>query len=139
MLSSHRSWYALLLLLPAAAYFGCGGRTSSVEGQVKFKDGSDVAALANYEIALEHEESKTSATGQIGPDGKFTVSTFGAGDGALPGKHKVAITPPTSPDPDKPPQKSKLPAKYEDFDASGLVVEIKPGRTPVELVLEKAK
>jgi hypothetical protein len=117
---------------------GCGGRTASVQGRVKFKDGSDVASLANYEIAFEHEESKTSATGQIGPDGTFTVSTFGSGDGALPGKHKVIITPPTSPDPDKPPQKSKLPAKYENFDSSDLFVEIKPGRNPVELELDKS-
>jgi hypothetical protein len=130
-------WCALTLVA-AVWCVGCGGRTASVQGRVKFKDGSDVAALANYEVSFEHQESKTSATGPIGPDGTFTVSTFGSGDGALPGKHRVAITPPPSPDPDKPPQKSKLPTKYEDFNASGLEVEIKPGRNPIEFELDKA-
>ena len=129
----------LIVVLTVAIGGGCGGgRTGAVEGRVKFKDGSDVSVLGGYEIALEHQSSKTSATGQIEADGTFTVTTFAAGDGALPGTHRVAITPPTAPDPDKPPQKSKLPEKYGDFAASGLVMEVKPGRNRVELELERA-
>jgi hypothetical protein len=123
----------LLLFVPA-----CGGKTVPVSGHLKFKDGSDSSALAGYEIALETTEgTKTSAGGQIAASGSFKVSTFGVEDGALPGKHRVAITPPASSDPDKPPPKSKLPAKYESFDTSGLTVEIKPGQKNVELELER--
>jgi hypothetical protein len=126
---------AMVLLVLVAN--GCGGKTAAVEGQVKFKDGNDVSVLGGYEIAFEHEESKTSATGQILADGTFTITTFAPGDGALPGKHRVAITQPTAPDPDKPPQKSKVPEKYADFSSSGLAVEIKPGRNAVTLELER--
>jgi hypothetical protein len=117
---------------------GCGGKTSPVQGRVKFKDGSDPGVLVGYGVAFEAEETKTSGVGDIQPDGTFTISTFGAADGALPGKHRVTISPPQAPDTDKPPQKSKLPAKYQDFNSSGLTVEIKPGANPIELELERA-
>jgi hypothetical protein len=119
---------------------GCGGgQTAPVDGRVKFKDGSDVSVLANYEVDFQPAGGKTSASGQVAADGTFKLTTFGADDGAIPGQHRVAITPPQSADPDKPPQKSKLPAKYSSFDTSELSVEIKPGgRNSIELELERA-
>ena len=110
----------------------------SVQGRVKFKDGSDVAVLAGYGVTFEPTDNRASAVGEVQPDGTFALSTFGANDGAVPGKYRVVVTPPTSPDPDKPPQKSKIPAKYFDFSTSGLTVEIKPGANAVELELERA-
>src|SRR5262245_18285450 len=110
------------------AITGCGGSTTPVNGRVKFKDARHVSLLAGDEVAFEPGEGKTSAVGHIGPDGSFKLSTFGADDGAIPGSYRVAITPPTSPDPDKPPQKPQLPPMYASFDTSGLTVEIKPGR-----------
>ncbi len=127
----------LLAALAIACTLGCGGKTSPVDGRVKFKDGSDASALAGYEVDFQPADGKTSATGHVAPDGTFKLTTFGADDGAIPGKHRVAITPPQSPDPDKPPQKSKLPAKYSTFDTSQLSVEIKPGRNQIELELER--
>jgi hypothetical protein len=128
----------LLFVAACLAVSGCGGITAPVEGRVKFKDGSDVSVLAGYEVSFQPAEGKTSAVGQIAPDGTFKLSTFGADDGALPGHHRVTVTPPQSPDPDKPPQKPHIPAKYADFNTSGLTVEIKPGRNPVELELDRA-
>lgn len=125
------------LFVVAAALAGCGGKTVPINGKVKFKDGSDAAELAGYAIAFEAEGVKASGVGEIQPDGSFTISTFGANDGALPGKHRVSISPPSSPDPDKPPQKSKLPAKYENPSTSGLAVEVKPGEGAVEIVVER--
>jgi len=118
---------------------GCGGgQTAPVDGRVKFKDGSDVSVLSGYEVDFQPAGGKTSATGHIAADGTFKLTTFGADDGAIPGQHRVAISPPPSPDPDKPPQKSKLPVKYSNFDTSELTVEIKPGRNTIELELERA-
>lgn len=116
---------------------GCGGKTIPVNGKVQFKDGSEAGELAGYAIAFEAEGAKSSGVGEIQPDGSFTISTFGANDGALPGKHRVSISPPDSPDPDKPPQKSKLPAKYEKVETSGLTVEVKPGQGALEIVVER--
>jgi hypothetical protein len=126
-------------LLIFAAYCGCGGgKTAPVDGRVKFKDGSDVSVLGGYQISFEPADGKASSVGEIKADGTFDLTTFSAGDGALPGKNRVAITPAISPDPDKPPMKSKLPVKYEDYSRSELVVEIKAGaRNVVELELER--
>jgi len=121
-----------------ACLLGCGGgKTAPVNGRVKMKDGSDVSVLAGYSLTFEPEEGKTSAVGEIGRDGTFQLSTFGANDGAVPGKYRVAINQPSNPDPDKPPTKSKLPAKYENLSSSGLTAEIKPGQNNVELELDK--
>jgi hypothetical protein len=129
-----RIWLAVWLL----GWCGCGGQTVSVSGRVKFKDGSDASVLAGYGVTFEPTEGKASSMGEVQPNGTFTLSTFGANDGAVPGKYQVVVTPPASPDPDKPPQKSKIPAKYADFSTSGLTVEIKPGQKEVELELERA-
>ena len=128
-----------LLLAVLACLVGCGqGKTAPVNGRVKLKDGSDVSVLAGYSLTFEAEGGKTSSVGDINPDGTFKLSTFGANDGAMPGKYRVAINQPNNPDPDKPPTKSKLPAKYGNLDTSGLTAEVKPGQNNIELELEKA-
>lgn len=125
-------------LLTLACLVGCGGgKTAPVNGRVKLKDGSDVSVLKGYSLTFEAEGGKSSTVGEINADGTFQLSTFGANDGAAPGKYRVAINPLTNPNPDKPPTKSKLPAKYENLESSGLTVEIKPGPNNIELELDK--
>jgi hypothetical protein len=116
---------------------GCGGGMAQVKGKVKFKDGSDVSVLAGYTVTFESEDAKSSSIGEIGPDGTFQLSTLGQNDGAPPGKYRVVITPPGSSDPERPPPKSQIPAKYFNFDTSGLTAEIKPGRNTIELEVER--
>ena len=129
----------VLLVAVLAFLVGCGGgKTAAVNGRVKLKDDSDVSVLKGYSLSFEAEGGKSSAMGEVNADGTFQLSTFGANDGAVPGKYRVAINQPANPDPDKPPTKSKLPAKYGNFESSGLNVEIKPGTNNVELELERA-
>ena len=132
------------LCLSAAGLFfifasaGCDNKgTAPVSGKVKFKDGSDVSVLAGYSLTFEAEGIKTSAVGEVAADGTFKLSTYGANDGALPGKYRVAILPPANPDPDKPPTKSKILGKYGDLRTSELNAEIKPGRNDIELTVER--
>jgi len=117
---------------------GCGGKTVPVHGRAKFTDGSDVSLLQGYAVDLQPEGGGSSSSGTIEADGTFKISTFGQNDGALPGKHQVTVTPPTAPDPDKPPPKPAIPAKYGAFETSGLTVEVKPGQSTIELELELA-
>ena len=117
---------------------GCGGKTVPVNGRVKFTDGSDATALAGYEVSFEAEAQKISGAGTIQPDGSFKISTYTGDDGAVPGRHRVAVTPPSSPDPDKPPPRPVIPKKYFDFPTSDLTVEIQPGKGDVTLELERA-
>jgi hypothetical protein len=128
-----------LTLAVLAGLVGCGGgKTAPVNGRVKLKDGSDVSVLAGYSLTFEAEGDKTSAVGEVDRDGAFKLSTFGANDGAMPGKYRVAINPPNNPDPDKPPTRSKLPARYANLETSGLTAEVKPGQNNIELELDKA-
>src|SRR6476620_10455406 len=84
-----------LALAMLACLVGCGGgKTAPVNGRVKMKDGSDVSVLAGYSLTFEPEEGKTSAVGEIDRDGTFKLATFGADDGAMPGKYRVAINQP---------------------------------------------
>jgi len=58
------------------------------------------------------------ASGVTDAQGKFTLSTFSPGDGAMPGQHKVTIVqyyPPGEPPPMTPgPLPSRFPIKYSD-------------------------
>jgi hypothetical protein len=129
---------SFLLSCSLIGMLGCGGKTAPVKGQMKLKDGGDVSQLARYIVQFEPEGGRTSGTGEIQPDGTFQITTFAPNDGALPGKHRVAVSPPQSPDPDKPPPKPAIARKYFDFSTSGLSVEIKPGKNDVVLELDRA-
>ena len=77
------------------------------------------------------------ASGQI-VDGKFTLSTYGTDDGAIPGKHKVGVIHATE-------EKTKdgdtrlkhlIPESFSNPESSGLSVEIpKKGTSQIEIVL----
>ena len=62
-------------------------------------------------------------SGEIGPDGTFSVMTGGSGDGAPAGEYKLRIeTPQRQPAKNK---KPLIPPKYQDEDSSGLVVTVR--------------
>jgi hypothetical protein len=99
--------------------------------------------LANYSVILQPAEGERGATGETDEHGHFVLGTNGAGDGAPPGKHRVAIAylgPPNSrPDGQnnfKAPQpKVKLAPKYASPETSGLTVDV-PASGSSELKIE---
>ena len=73
------------------------------------------------------------ASGELQPDGTFTLTTFSTGDGAVVGKHRVAIDTRTfkhtaSVENEKPPGKSLIPEQYGDEARSGLTFDVKSGQ-----------
>jgi len=80
------------------------------------------------------------ATGQIATDGRFTLSTYDNGDGAIVGTHKIAVIcseeiagrQSNSESLDAglmpAPQRSLIPAKYTNDSTSGLTFEVKAGQ-----------
>lgn len=96
-----KSQYVCLsaLLLLSVVFSGCGGsgfpKTYKVSGTVK-QGGKPVdGALVTF---LSSEGGK-SAVGSTNDKGEFKLSTFGPGDGALPGSYKVTITKTSTPPP----------------------------------------
>ena len=91
------------MVLAALALFaaaGCGKKaelppTHPVHGRVMFRGGDPVTA--GIVCFQSQGDSAVSATGTIGPDGSFTLSSFIAGaraPGAVAGLHRVIVTPP---------------------------------------------
>lgn len=76
-----------------------------------------------------------SATGRTDAQGRFALSTFAEGDGAVPGSHRVTLSLPAAdvPMPGTPeaasykPPTAPFPARYGSLDDTDLVVEIPAG------------
>jgi len=127
-------------LLVAGVLTGCSGRkTYPVEGRIHAKDGAfAVPGLAGYLVMFESVEQPVSASGVVQPDGTFRLGTFREGDGAVVGKHRVALTPPLEEE-GKPRPKKLLAERYQRFETSGLEVEVKAQTNEITFELEGLK
>lgn len=142
MFTRHRGDNRLLVfsLLALIAWTGgCSSRsTHPVNGKVVYSDGSPATDLLGHTVSFDCPEHKVGASGEIQSDGTFRVGTFENDDGAMAGKHQVAISAPLPPlDAPAPPR--LIDKKYGDMSTSGLAVEIKPGTNEVTLTVERAK
>ena len=84
-----------LALMPLPAFLlGCGSDPGAIPagGSVKFADGTPLAG-GQIQFQLASDGAAPTARGTIGADGTFQLTTFEEDDGALPGKHRVMITP----------------------------------------------
>ena len=130
---------ALVSMLLAVSLFvaGCGGDQLPVapaQGKVLL-DGKPL----EFGAVMFQPEAGPPARGQIQPDGSFTLSTYGNGDGAIIGKHRVRITcfesqrPGYQPDPSQGEPgvgESLIPKKYQRLEQSGLTAEVKDETEP---------
>jgi hypothetical protein len=139
-------WLATGLL----ALTGCGGSghppTVAVSGTVTFQG----EPLTNGTVRFVPVDPQTGrpAEGIIGPDGKFTLSTFSPGDGVLAGDYGISITSYKSGEEklakDKDlglniSDKSAIPEKYNNVKTSGLNETINSGEPKKDLLLELAE
>jgi hypothetical protein len=80
-----------LLWLALAALTGCSdGRlpTYPVAGRVVFPDGSPIHVGT---VELKSREHSIQARGEIDTDGRFVLTTYEPGDGAVAGKHDCVV------------------------------------------------
>jgi hypothetical protein len=128
----------LALLLAAAA--GCGSRpTYPVRGKVVFKDGTPLTSgLVRFRPA--EANLQVTARGDIQKDGTFQLGTYHEDDGAVPGKYQVAITPPPRPKRrERPIGKPVIDPRFEDFDTSGIAVEVAKRKNDFTIVVESPR
>jgi hypothetical protein len=133
-----------MILFAVLGVAGCGGGESvyPVHGQIVYSDGSPATDLEGFTVSFESvehaptaEQAGIGAWGLVQSDGTFTVGTYKPADGAVPGKHRVAI----SPEPhlaDEPVAKSPIPVKYATPRNSGLEVEVTQGTNNIVLTVE---
>jgi hypothetical protein len=115
---------SLLLLLAA----GCPGSGTSfttypVKGHVLLANGKP---LTKGRVTFVADDGlRPPASGELGSDGGFTLSTGANGEGAAPGQYKVRIEPVSAPAPATRAVPPRFPMKYIDEDSSGLTVVVK--------------
>jgi len=119
---------------------GCGPRMYPVRGTVTLEDGTP---LAKGLVIFERVDGgpPLTARGDIGPDGRYELSTEKPGDGVPAGRYRVSINPlDTS---DTPDEQKVLPfdVKYLSLKTSGLEYEVKSGANdfPIWLTPPAAK
>jgi hypothetical protein len=135
MFAKTQSWTSLLLAGLVAVPLGCGNNNqpsrpvvdvSAVKGKVTFEGQPTPGATVTFHPVSGVSEKTPAASGIVGDDGSFQLTTYKQNDGAAPGKYKVTAywTKPTDPDVDGPPL---LPLKYSDPQLSGLEIEVQKG------------
>jgi hypothetical protein len=107
---------------------GCGKsgpKTAVVRGTVTYKG----KPVPNGSVLFVPDGGPT-ATGEIGPDGSYTLTTFKKGDGAVLGPHKVIISATQDmgdrlPEDRSPMPPPIVPEKYSSYGTTDLKVEVK--------------
>lgn len=115
--SHRRAWFVIVSALVAA---GCGDDRPDrvpVSGQVLI-DGQPLTCGFVRVMPVNARP----ATGTIGPDGRFTLTSFGQQDGCVPGKHPAMVLAVESVGANA--QRWHAPKEYGNVATSGLEVEI---------------
>src|SRR5262245_3718556 len=114
----------------ALALAGCGSsgpKTAPVRGTVTYKGKPVPNGTVTFIPDAGHH-----ATGDIRPDGSYTLTTFKPGDGAVPAKYKVIVVAMQDMTGRLPEDRTPLPPpivpnKYTSIATTDLVAEVKAG------------
>jgi hypothetical protein len=136
-LGVHRAGFVLLgLALCSFASCGSGPKqlpTFEVKGQVvqagKPVPNATVVFHPNFDLGPEVSKPR----GTTGEDGTFTLSTYGASDGAPEGEYKVTVEQWLTTNPEKGPE-SRLPRKYAKPEESGLTAKVSSGKNEIPAI-----
>lgn len=128
------SWLALAGLAVVAV--GCGQSDHvqrlpvvPVQGQVSFQNEPISGALVVFHPSPLVEPAPPPARAIVQDDGKFTLTTYDANDGAVPGEYKVTIEWRKLVDEggDVKAGPNLLPERYAHLDSTDLVVKVAEG------------
>jgi hypothetical protein len=88
---------ALVLIVSAASLLGCGGdlgkpKLGRVSGKVTYNGQPVTKGVVSF-VPSSGPGAATgqTATGEVGQDGSYTLTTFDTGDGAVLGEHTVVV------------------------------------------------
>ena len=119
---------------------GCSGGSSApptgqVTGKITFR-GKPVTVGT---ITFSPVSGGPNAYGTIQPDGSYELSTDTSigGDGAIVGKHKIAIRAQKATKPGTMAAPLLLPRGFENPDKSGLTAEVKAGKNVLDIECER--
>ena len=122
-------------VLGLAMLFGCSSvdleRVVTAKGVLTYQG----KALANYKVTFEPLDNRQAASAITDAEGRFELGTNAPGDGAAPGKHRVAVSFVSEKIEGEPGKEIvtqvkpsvKIPEKYASRDTSGIEIEVPPG------------
>src|SRR5262245_57098276 len=90
---ARRRWWAGLLALLALSASACGNRTYPVRGKVVYKDNGRPVPGGVVIWFESTTPPHARASGVVGADGTFVLSTNREGSGAIQGEHRVRFEP----------------------------------------------
>ena len=126
-LRREKLWLATLLAAGMLACAACNeGRDPlyPAGGTVAFPDGRPVPG---GRVSFRAIDTGSSSEGQILPDGRFKLTTYRTGDGAIAGRHQTLVVVPRRTAPPGMEGPTPLPAidpKYSNFETSGLAFTV---------------
>jgi hypothetical protein len=129
-----------IAFLPLAACLllsGCDSGqkpTYPVKGKFVWEGGGNAKELAGGMVIFECASEDMSAKGSIDSEGGFVLGTYKVDDGAVAGKHKVAVTQPADTSAGDFRTLAVVDRKYESMDTTDLEVTIEP--KPNEITLK---
>ncbi len=141
LLGSRTRWVAGVVVL-CAAVIGCGDgpEMSSVTGQVTYQGQPVPGGKVMFAPLREGNSSETKSrpgVGIVGPDGRFTVTTYSRGDGSAIGRHSVIYYPPSGEDIGEDDTSDEIRTFFADhvlqMEDQLLEVEIKSGKNDFEI------
>ena len=126
-----RTVSVLFACIAVALLAGCGdGRPTRVPAGGRVLIDGKPLALGFVQVVPEGDRP---ATGKIGEDGRFSLTTFDENDGVVPGKHRVAVM---AVEPiDGSSQRLHVPKKYNDPATSELQIEVTEPTDALEINL----
>jgi hypothetical protein len=131
----HARLLTLFVIVLLAA--GCGTGRYPVTGQVVYEDGTPLNE-GTVVAEMEDKEGRVMAQGNIQPDGKFDWGTKRPGDGARPGKYRVAVLPRALGDAHRAQgMKPAVDRKFTSMERSGIAFEVKEGRNELKITVTK--
>ncbi len=139
--AAHRLLWVLTSVVVLALTTGCGPRRPAVvpaAGIVTL----DGRPLPGGFVRLVPVASRP-ATGVIGPDGRFTLGTFAAADGCVPGTHGAEVIGPLPAGGEKasaaPAPAVTVPDRYRTAETSGLTVTVTGPTSDLAIALRSEK
>ena len=124
-----------LLGMAVSLGVGCGSKTEFETAKAAGRVTLDGKPVTEGSVVLTPARGWP-ARGELDGEGRFTLSTYEQGDGAILGPHEIAVLAMSGPDPSEhferpPPAPTKwlVPERYGNRATSGLTYEVKPGES----------
>lgn len=123
-----------VLTVGCSSYHRSYSNPTPVRGRVILANGQPVNSgrVVLYAEVLSHTPE---VSGELDTNGRFVLSTFAKGDGAIPGKYKVVIDP-TSYKSGSPKTNRNVPKKFTDATTTDLHIDVNQGENVVDLILK---